>query len=185
MKQAYPRIKQTIATLLVAGLASTCLFSTAFAGYSVTDSAEAHARIALYTMDILPDENNWDNVELEVIETASASQGYVLYNKDSQDNISEVAMTYKFVVELSAPLPQGTTLSLSDINGAVATPEPVEQGGKTVYTFTQSDWEFQADVLGSNTFTLSFFADNTDRTAESSDGAIEVSVCVISEQKSH
>ena len=178
MKASYPRLKQTLFTLLGAGLASLCLFSTVFAHYAVTDTAEAHARIALYAMHVDASGSNWNDLEMEVIETATASQSYVLYNKDSNDNISEVDMTYKFVVELSQALPDGTTMILTDEAGEVT---PQISQDHCVYTFTADTWLFEADQLGEKPFTLTFLSDNTNRDAQSA--TLSVSVSVITEQK--
>ena len=177
MKHSRARLKQTLSAVLLAGLASACLLSNTLAHYLVTDSAEAHARLALYAVTVTG--SDVDDIDVEVLETATASQIYMITNKDSSDNVSEVAMTYKFVVELSAALPAGTTMSLTDASGEI-TPTVTQEG--KVYTFTHDDWRFAADVEDSNTVTLTFDFDNRDGTAKDSDGAINVTVSVVSEQ---
>ena len=167
------------AVVLYIALACTCVFSSVLSYYSVTRSAAADAKIAIYAMGVSSaDSGNGFNHTLSNLGTINSSRVYTIKNSENSE-VSQVAMSYKLVVTLGASLPSGTTMSLRD-DTANSTITPAISGN--TYTYTSDNWKFSANTAESRQITLTVTTDNSSNAAVSSGSGISITVSVISEQ---
>ncbi len=165
------------AVVLYIALACTCVFSSVLSYYSVTRSAAADAKIAIYAMDVShASSGDGFSHTLSNLGTKNSSRVYTIKNSDNS-GVSQVAMRCYVKVELGAVLPSGTTINLTDVNSNSATISG------TTKSWTGTTWDFPAGTLDTRTFTLTVTTNNSSNTAVSSGSSgISITVSVISEQ---
>lgn len=177
-KRNKKRIRLPMSAYLIYLLVATLMFTGASFSSYVTNSEDGDsARVAAFRIHMDGDENG--NLEINCNNpkgTFEAAYDFSVQNYTADDDVCEVALSY--VLKVTLPLEvEGLELKLQDEDDSTITGT---QNGN-VYTWQAEDMKFEAGVMDTHAYTLTFNAYDVDEQGKQMDLS-EIKVAAVVEQ---